>query len=109
MNRKWAWISGIAVVVIILTVLMFQREFGNKLESTTDSTIDGNFVVILLDGSNKPSRYWVLQNDSVDLKDGWVAFDEKDSQTIHLHGNVIVKEFDTDQELANIKKEYELK
>jgi hypothetical protein len=38
-----------------------------------------------------------------------ISFDEKDGLTIHLHANVIIKEFDDATQLDTIKKEYELK
>lgn len=109
MNRKYVWIVGIiiAILVVVLAYIMYQWKSTEALGE--DSTIDGNFVVILLDGNNKATKYWVLQNDSVELANGWVSFDEKDGQTIRLHSNVIVKEFDGDQSLADIKKQYDLK
>ncbi|SDN33596.1 hypothetical protein SAMN04487897_102549 [Paenibacillus sp. yr247] len=110
MNRKMVWISSLIVAALILACLLFQWVFLKRSGiDTNGTTLDGNSVVILLDGNNKATRYWVIQNDWVELKDGWVSFDDKDGQTIHLHSNVIVKEFDNDQVLNDIKKQYELK
>jgi hypothetical protein len=77
--------------------------------SDNNESLDGSFVIMLLDANNKPTKYWVLQNETVDLSKGLISFDEKDGQTLHLHGNVIIKEFDEDIQLETIKKDYGLK
>lgn len=107
MNRKYVWIIGVIIAALVVGLAYMTTKVLDGDEN--GSTTDGNFVVILLDGNNKTTKYWVLENDTVEFANGWVSFDEKDGQPIHLHSNVIVKEFDGDQSLADIKKQYDIK
>jgi hypothetical protein len=103
------WISIVLTFTIILigSSVFVTNKWIQKISN--NGTLDGNFVVILLDANNKSTKYWVLQNDTIEQDHGTISFDEKDGLTIHLHANVIIKEFDDTTQLDAIKKEYELK
>ncbi|SEC78645.1 hypothetical protein [Paenibacillus sp. GP183] len=109
MQRKRIWIYIVLTVIIMLigSSVLVTNKWIQKISN--NGTLDGNFVVILLDTNNKSTKYWVLQNDTIEQDHGTISFDEKDGQTIHLHANVIIKEFDDATQLDAIKKEYELK
>jgi hypothetical protein len=111
MQRKGIWLAAVLAIIVLLigSSLFFTNQWLQKKLSDANGTLEGNFVVILLDAANKPTKYWVLQDDTIDQNYGIISFDEKDGQTIHLHANVIIKEFDDAKQLDAIKKEYDLK
>jgi hypothetical protein len=102
-------ISCIIVLFMIASYVVSSFKWMQGVVSDNSESLNGNFVVLMLDANNKSSKYWVLQGESIDLSHGFVSFDEHDGQTIHLHGNVIIKEFDDDKQLETIKQEYALK
>ncbi|TXK71261.1 hypothetical protein [Paenibacillus sp. N3.4] len=110
--KKKELIIGISCIVLLFMLAVYMLtsyKWMQGILSDSNESIDGSFVVMLLDASNKPTKYWVLEDENVDLSNGLISFSETDGQTIHLHGNVIMKEYDDANQLLAIKKEYGLK
>jgi len=102
-------ISCIVLLVMLVSYVISSYKWMQSVMTDNGESLDGSFVVMLLDANNKPTKYWVLQNETLDLSKGLVSFDEQDGQALHLHGNVLIKEFDDDKQLDAIKKDYGLK
>lgn len=102
-------VSCFILLLMVVAYIISSYRWMQGVISDNNDSLDGSFVIMMLDANNKPTKYWVLQNETVDMSKGLISFDEKDGQTIHLHGNVILKEFDDDIQLETIKKEYGLK
>ncbi|GGA00792.1 hypothetical protein GCM10008018_53920 [Paenibacillus marchantiophytorum] len=102
-------LSCLILLVLIGVYVVSSYKWMKGVISDDNESLEGSFVVLMFDANNKPTKYWVLQNETLDMSKGLVSFDELDGQTIHLHGNVMIKEFDDDKQLETIKKDYGLK
>ena len=105
--KKKDLIIAISCFILFLKVVAYiisSYKWMQGVISENNESLDGSFIVMMLDANNKPTKYWVLQNETVDLSKELITFDEKDGQPLHLHGNVIIKEFDDGIQLETIKR-----
>jgi hypothetical protein len=96
--------------LIVLIVFGIYEQIGLKsLISQGEIELDGNFVVMMLDSTSKPTKYWILESTTIDQYGNWISFEEKDGEMIHISSSAIVKEYENPSQLVDIKQEYGLK